>query len=100
MKLLHKFLFMCIVICCMIVQMPIYAQEDTYQVRDEASGFSEDLSSYREANSRYQELIDEYDNLLLLENGKIIKMEYGIVGFNSDEACSINIAYESVYKNE
>lgn len=64
---------------------PIYGEDNIYKVVDNNSGFSQDFESYDEAYSFFNKNIDEYDNLLLYENDKLINMKYGIVEF-SDEA--------------
>lgn len=46
------------------------------------------FSSYNEAKSYYNNNIDNYDNLLLLKNGSVINMEYGVVEFaGNDNLC-------------
>lgn len=61
--------------------MPIYGEDNSYQVMDTNSGFSQGFEYYGEAYSFYSKHLQEYDNLLLLENGKVVNMEYGIVEF-------------------
>ena len=45
------------------------------------SGFSESFDYYYEAYYFYNDNLDNYDNLLFIENGKVVCMEYGIVEF-------------------
>ena len=61
----------------------IYADSE-YIIADASSGEYEELTTlydYDEAISQYNQLEDEYDNLVLLCDEKVIKMEYGIVNF-------------------
>lgn len=74
----------------------VYADE-TYAVADASSG---QLEIIEEANSLYQAeriyaaKVEEYDNLVLIKDDKIVKMEYGIVEFITD-SCSLNTEYKS-----
>lgn len=71
--------------------------EDKYEVADAASGKLEIIETYEDyktANLFYNDSLEEYDNLVLIENNKIIKMEYGIVEFVSD-SCEYNNEYTS-----
>ena len=61
------------------VFVPVGADENTYEVKDNNSGFSIGFETYDEALEFYDDNVDEYDNLLLLENGNVANMEYGIV---------------------
>ena len=74
----------------------IYA-ENSYEVADASNGALETIETfetYQQANSFYNKSINDYENLVLINDGKIIKMEYGIVEFIS-ESCSLNNEYES-----
>lgn len=80
----------------------IKADDDIYEVADVSSGKKEVIdtfSSYNSANSFYRNNVDEYDNLVLYENDKVMKMEYGVVEFVTDDTCSLNIEYRSTIKN-
>ena len=79
---------------------PLKADEDVFAVKDNATRLEETFDSYREAVDYYEEKLEEYDNLLLYINDRLIMMEYGIVQFNTDEACSLEIDYYSTSKNE
>lgn len=75
----------------------IYA-DNTYVVADASSGALEtieEFDSYQKASNFFNKSKDAYENLVLLENDKVIKMEYGIVVFIS-ESCSLNNDYESL----
>lgn len=74
----------------------IYA-ENSYEVADASNGTLETIETfetYQQANNFYNKSINDYENLVLINDGKIIKMEYGIVEFIS-ESCSLNNEYES-----
>ncbi len=55
---------------------------------------------YEEAYRFYVGHLEEFPNLLLKENGKVVQMEYGIVEFPSDKGCSINTGYHSTIREE
>ncbi|MBP5278888.1 MAG: bacterial Ig-like domain-containing protein, partial [Erysipelotrichaceae bacterium] len=80
--------------------MSIKAEDELFVVRDTGSGLEETFETYNSASSFYEEHLEEYDNLLLYEDDRLIRMEYGIVEFNTDEACSLDIDYFSQSKNE
>lgn len=73
---------------------PIYGEEDTYKVVDNNSGFVQEYDDYDDALSFFNKNIDEYDNLLLYENDRLINMEYGIVEFVEDAS-----EYYSILRN-
>ena len=73
--------------------MSIKAEDELFVVRDTGSGLEETFETYNSASSFYEEHLEEYDNLLLYEDDRLIRMEYGIVEFNTDEACSLDIDY-------
>lgn len=78
MKLI-KFIFISLLSLSLFT--PVLADEAIYEVRDKNSGFSTLFDSYSEALSFFNENLDNYDNLVLLNNSTVIKMEYGIVEF-------------------
>ena len=74
----------------------VYALEK-YEVADASSGelkIIESFEDYSSANNYYNDSLENYENLVLIEDDKIIKMEYGIVEFVSG-SCSYNNEYES-----
>lgn len=82
---------------CLSLFVPVYAEDNAYQVMDTNSGFSQGFEYYDDAYSFYSDNLDNYDNLLLLDNGKIINMEYGIVEFvGKNNICE----YHSILRNE
>ncbi len=89
-----------VLIClfCMLNYVPVYAEEQ-YRVIDKSSGLDESFSSYSKAYSFYQENLEQYDNLILMDGEKVVHMEYGIVEFITDEACSLGIDYYSESKD-
>ena len=99
MKIFQK-LFVCVLLLLSIIEPTNLKAEDiTYYVYDAISNFQQFFKTYNEAYSFYKKTIDEFDNLVLRRNDEIIHMEYGIVEFNSDEACSITIEYHSIDRN-
>ena len=82
----------------MSIIFPVYAQGETYRVYDNRSDFKEEFATYREAYSFYEDNLEEYENLILANEEKILQMEYGVVRFNTDEACSMVVDYYSIDK--
>lgn len=98
MKFLHTFLIVLMMFNGLI--MPLKADEDLFVIRDNESDLEENFGSYNEAYSFYEENLENYDNLLLYENDRLIMMEYGIVEFVTDQACTLEIDYYSLDKEE
>lgn len=76
--------------------------EGEYYLADVSKGKKEIIEyydDYTSANYSYLILLNDYDNLVLYENDKVIKMEYGVVEFASNDACSLNIEYRSQIRN-
>ena len=78
----------------------VLSEEQPYRVYDLQSGFSENFDGYDAAYASYEENRDSYDNLVLAEKDRVIRMEYGIVEFKTDEACSLVLQYESIDKGQ
>ena len=93
MKLIRIFLLWLLFIS--IFNNKILAQDDNYIISDKNSSFSMEFLEIDEAIEYYDSHIDEYDNLVLRNNDEVLLMEYGIVEFKRDSACSINIDYYS-----
>lgn len=87
--------FLLILFIPLTLFVPIYGEEDTYKVVDNNSGFVEEYDNYDDALSFFNKNTDDYDNLLLYENDKLINMEYGIVEIMGDEP----IEYHSTLRN-
>ena len=98
MKIFHTFLI--VLMSINLLPSNIKAEDNSFVVYDNNSGFSETFSTLNEANRFYNSNLDEYDNLILKENDVVLKMEYGIVEFKSDEACSLSVSYYSSLKKE
>ena len=88
----------CVISLLCINVAPIKASGNLYCVYDSSNNINEKFSDYYDALSFYEDNIDEADNLLLSKNDKLIKMEYGIVSFNTNKACDINVEYRSKSK--
>ncbi len=75
--------------------------EDIYRVVDDTTNeVIETFDSLSSANYFYEQNIDEYDNLVLYENDTVLKMEYGIVEFQTNDACTLNVGYRSTIRND
>ena len=103
MKSLQKGFLLTLVCLLMIsvLSVPVKA-EGEYYVADVSEGFVnklESFDSYSSANAYYNRHLKEYDNLVLYENDEVLKMEYGIVEFMTNESCTLNIAYRSDIRN-
>ena len=76
--------------------------EAAYSVADVSGGSVDTLAefdNYYYANNYYYVVADEYDDLVLYEGDRVLKMEYGIVEFLTDENCTMNIEYRSAINN-
>ena len=98
MKFLHTFLIVLIIFNSLLL--PVKADEELFIVKDSKSGLKETFETYNEAINYYEDNLEEYDNLLLYENERLISMEYGIVEFDTDEACKLEVEYYSQSKDE
>lgn len=78
----------------------VFSEEQPYRVHDLASGLNEPFEDYDSAYAFFEENRETYDNLVLSEKDRVIRMEYGIVEFRSDEACSLVLPYESLSKGQ
>ncbi len=94
----HKFLLLLLMFIT-ISPLSVYGEESIYTVYDSASGLSEEFSDYFDAYYFYEDNLEEYDNLILKDEERIIHMEYGIIEFVSDSACSISLEYHSIPKD-
>ena len=76
----------------------VYADNE-YQVADVSSGELEIIETFdniNTASSFYKDNLDNYDNLVIIKEDKIIKMEYGIVEIlNDGDSCELNTDYTS-----
>ncbi|MBO5526874.1 MAG: hypothetical protein J5946_02395, partial [Erysipelotrichaceae bacterium] len=75
-------------------------EPETYTLYDAGSGYEEKTQSEEDAFALFEENAANYDNLVLKREDTIIKMEYGIIAFQSDSACSLLIEYDSLKKDE
>ncbi len=78
----------------------VRAEDDFYYVYDAKSGTGESFSGYDDAQRYYDEHLDEYDNLVLAHGNETIAMEYGIVEFRNNNACSLISSYYSLNRKE
>ena len=79
----------------------IYA-DDRYVIFDASSGELEQITSafdYDEAIDKYRQLEDEYENLVLVCDDKVIKMEYGVVNFINKDALEIENYSSDINEN-
>ncbi len=89
-----------VILLQVISPLQLQAEEGIYHVCDAKSGLNESFESYSEAYRFYVENTEAYDELVLKENDRVIMMEYGIVEFITDSACSLNHEYRSLSRNE
>ncbi len=98
MRKLRDVLLVMLCLACSASPFSIYAETASYQVTDQETLLFES-QKYEEAYRYYNEHLEESLNLLLKENGKIIRMEYGIVEFPGDKGCTINVSYHSTERD-
>ena len=78
----------------------VFSEEQPYRVYDLNAGLDEGFDDYDAAYIFFEENRDAYDNLVLAENDRVMRMEYGIVELKTDEACSLTLQYESLSKGQ
>lgn len=88
-------IFFSFIFISIISTISVYGEDDYYVINDGDDKRIESFDSYSLALSFYIEHIDEYDNLLLYNGETLLKMEYGVVEFKSNDTCSLNIEYTS-----
>ena len=94
--------FLVSLILCLLFNVNVFSVNE-YEVADVSSGnkkIIESFSDYDSANKYYLEHLDDYDNLVLYQNDVVLKMEYGIVEFISNDSCTLNIGYNSLRRND
>ncbi len=88
-------IFFSFIFISIIFSISVYGEDDYYVINDGDDDRIESFDSYSSANNFYNEHIDEYDNLVLYNGDTVLKMEYGVVEFKSNDTCSLNIEYTS-----
>lgn len=89
---------MCVICAFMLFSVPVYSEESFYVVYD-FNGYEEKFNTYDEALYDFNGEYDDHKNLVIKKDNKVLKMKYGIVSFNVDQACTINTEYYSYKKN-
>ncbi|MDO4198143.1 MAG: hypothetical protein Q4D13_04010 [Erysipelotrichaceae bacterium] len=97
MKILSRFFILCFIVFFSLSD--VYADGSFYCVYDSESGLYQEFTSYNEAYSFYNDNIDSYQNLVLKDDSSVLKMEYGVISFNS-EGCSLDTTYYSLNNKE
>ena len=100
MKIFHRFFLWALSLCLLTEPLAVYAQEDAYLLIDQSDGYEESFTSYEAAYDAFEAQKEEHENLLIRQDDKILAMEYGIIEFDSDEACTLILEYDSLSKNE
>lgn len=91
------------IVLLLICNFSIVFADNDYSIADASNGKLEVIKNageYSEALNIYEKELDNYDNLVLVLNDKIIKMEYGIVEFIKTEEKTTRINYDSKYYGE
>lgn len=55
-----------------------------------------EYDSYHDAYQYYEEHMNEYDNLGILKDDKVMQVEYGIALINKDHLCDVNLEFTNV----
>ena len=87
-----------LVVLLLFTSLNIKAQEESYLLidyRDEEMVLIDSFNDLSRAYEVYEKERENYDNLVLYEDDKVLLMEHGMVIFKSDEACSILIDLNS-----
>ena len=89
-----------IAVVCIITAFDIYGEDEYKVVDDFTNEVIETFDSLSSANYFYNQNVDEYDNLVLYENDTVLRMEYGIVEFQTNDACTLNVGYRSTIRSD
>jgi len=88
------------IVCCLLFLCStfnfVYAEESSYFLAEVLNGQYQkiaELETYEEAYQEYDQLKEEYQNLILLEDERVLRMEYGIVEFVVNDTCTLNQEY-------
>ena len=74
--------------------------EDEYTVYDASNGeVIETFERYNSALNFYNNNLEDYENLVLAQGDTVLFMEYGIVEFQTNDECSLNVGYRSLRRN-
>ncbi len=76
----------------------VYGEDDYYVKDDGKDEIIASFDNYSSANNYYNDNVEEYDNLVLYYGETVLKMEYGVVEFKSNDSCSLNIEYTSTIR--
>ncbi|MCF0116389.1 MAG: hypothetical protein HUJ56_13655, partial [Erysipelotrichaceae bacterium] len=79
---------------------PVKAEGGAYQLKDAASGqyiSGYDTYSLIEANSYFEALMSSYENLLIMKDDEVVRMERGLVTFHGNEGCTLNTEFKNAY---
>ena len=98
MLICRRFFIVFIAIGIILSPFRLKAEEDFYYIYNLKEKI-EEFTSYEDALEYFEDNIDEYQNLVLMHNDEVIDMEYGIVKFNTDKACSITAPYYSINRD-
>ncbi len=55
--------------------------------------------TYKGALTIYDREIPNYDNVVIIKDGKVIQAEYGIISINSTAACDVNVEFKNAIDN-
>lgn len=104
MGLYRKFFLVLPVILLLIsaFNIRVNGEENRYIVADAIKGQLVELETFQSFNSAlnyYDDHVDDYDNLTISDQGKIIKMEYGVVAFTRNDEATLNTQYQSLINN-
>ena len=80
-------------------------EEEEFRLADASSGSyrtieEENYTTYRDAARAFEELREDYGNLVILQGDRVLAMEYGIVEFLVNEGCSLNQTYTNEHGQE
>ena len=88
-----------IILLFMMNTVPVCAEEGGYRVVVARNGNFTDLfvsDVLDDAEDYYSDNLDLYDNLILVAGDKVIRMEYGVVSFNTNSECTVNVEFLNV----
>ncbi|MBR4164603.1 MAG: glucosaminidase domain-containing protein [Solobacterium sp.] len=93
---------MVLVICVFVLScfgcITIHADEEIYTIYDYETDAAvlDPFDSFHGAFEAFQEHKEEYGNLAILRDDRVLVVENGIVTFHTDDACEYSISYKQV----
>lgn len=99
---MKKYFIVCLVLCSLMSQL-LHAEEKEYilaEVGIDGYQVIDTFSTYYRANRAFHQQKEEYNNLVISYDNKVLKMERGIVEFRVDQGCTLSLSYRRENGNQ